>query len=272
MEKPKIKKLPIQDGHRLQAGLTSNLPRLARRQRTPEAASLLRSLRKLTPKECQFEAGAACDVAHGMLGTARGSVRTSAETHRRAQRFRSPMKNESVASRLESPEKTISDPSRRGSNWRHAPKAFARDRCKRSRTAMASFSEFVCFCSARTSCDKGDLYAIQPRGQRGSLIKIGYSFNLLRAMSGWEYNDPEKYWHCRRSPDEPAERHSLPEAPRAPAHGGPAAAGATAIRRGEGRIARAVGQGGAVGGHAPPPAFAEPQPRRALPRGGYFDF
>ena len=82
---------------------------------------------------------------------------------------------------------------------------------------MASFSEFVCFCSARTSCDKGDLYAIQPRGQRGSLIKIGYSFNLLRAMSGWEYNDPEKYWHCRRSPDEPAERHSLPEAPRAPA-------------------------------------------------------
>ena len=131
---------------------------------------------------------------------------------------------------------------------------------------MASFSEFVCFCSARTSCDKGDLYAIQPRGQRGSLIKIGYSFNLLRAMSGWEYNDPEKYWHCRRSPDEPAERHSLPEAPRAPAHGGPAAAGATAIRRGEGRIARAVGQGGAVGGHAPPPAFAEPQPRRALPR------
>ena len=47
---------------------------------------------------------------------------------------------------------------------------------------------------------------------------------------------------------------------------GPAAAGATAIRRGEGRIARAVGQGGAVGGHAPPPAFAEPQPRRALPR------
>ena len=131
---------------------------------------------------------------------------------------------------------------------------------------MASFSEFVCFCSARTSCDKGDLYAIQPRGQRGSLIKIGYSFNLLRAMSGWEYNDPEKYWHCRRSPDEPAERHSLPEAPRAPAHGGPAAAGATAIRRGEGRIARAVGQGGAVGGHAPPPAFAEPQPRRALLR------
>ena len=56
---------------------------------------------------------------------------------------------------------------------------------------MASFSEFVRFCSARTGCDKGGLYAIQPRGLRGSPIKIGYSFNLLRRLSDWEYNYPE---------------------------------------------------------------------------------
>jgi len=57
--------------------------------------------------------------------------------------------------------------------------------------AMASFSEFVRFCSARAGCDKGGLYAIQPRGLRGSPIKIGYSFNLLRRLAGWEYNYPE---------------------------------------------------------------------------------
>ena len=57
--------------------------------------------------------------------------------------------------------------------------------------AMASFSEFVRFCSTRTGCDKGGLYAIQPRGLRGSPIKIGYSFNLLRRLSDWEYNYPE---------------------------------------------------------------------------------
>ena len=56
---------------------------------------------------------------------------------------------------------------------------------------MASFSEFVRFCSVRTGCDKGGLYAIQPRGLRGSPIKIGYSFNLLRRLSEWEYNYPE---------------------------------------------------------------------------------
>ena len=54
---------------------------------------------------------------------------------------------------------------------------------------MASFSEFVRFCSTRTGCDKGGLYAIQPRGLRGSPIKIGYS--LLRRLSDWEYNYPE---------------------------------------------------------------------------------
>ena len=56
---------------------------------------------------------------------------------------------------------------------------------------MASFIEFARFCAARPSCDKGGLYAIQPRGLRGSPIKIGYSFNLLRRLSDWEYNYPE---------------------------------------------------------------------------------
>ena len=109
----------IQDGRRLRTGVTSNLSRFARRQRTPvrilsvarlepgEATrawmSLLRPLRGLTPKECQFEAGAARDVTHGMLEAARGSVLTASEIHRRAQRFRSPVRGESVAStRLES--------------------------------------------------------------------------------------------------------------------------------------------------------------------------
>ena len=56
---------------------------------------------------------------------------------------------------------------------------------------MASFSAFVHFCAKQTGCDKGGLYAIQPRGLRGSPIKIGYSFNLLRRMADWEYNFPE---------------------------------------------------------------------------------
>ena len=107
----------IQDGHRLRTGVASTISRFVRRQRTPvrilpvarlepgEATrawrSLLRSLRGLTPKECQFEAGAARNVAQGMLGAARGSVLTASEIHRRAQRFRS--QGESVAStRLES--------------------------------------------------------------------------------------------------------------------------------------------------------------------------
>ena len=55
---------------------------------------------------------------------------------------------------------------------------------------MASFAEFARFCAARSGCDKGGLYAIQPRGLRGSPIKIGYSFNLLRRLSTWEYSYP----------------------------------------------------------------------------------
>ena len=109
----------IQDGHRLRTGVTSNLSRFVRRQRTPgilsvarlepgEATrawrSLLRSLRGLTPKECQFEAGAARDVARGMLGAVRrGNVVTAKEIHRRAQRSQNG--SESVAStQLESPD------------------------------------------------------------------------------------------------------------------------------------------------------------------------
>ena len=101
----------IQDGHRLRTGVTSNLSRFARRQRTPvRILSVARlepgeATRGLTPKECQFEAGAARDVTHGMLEAARGSVLTASEIHRRAQRFRSPVRGESVAStRLEGPE------------------------------------------------------------------------------------------------------------------------------------------------------------------------
>ena len=55
---------------------------------------------------------------------------------------------------------------------------------------MASFPEFVRFCAARPGCDKGGLYAIQPRGLRGSPIKIGYTFNLLRRLTNWEYSYP----------------------------------------------------------------------------------
>ena len=120
---------------------------------------------------------------------------------------------------------------------------------------MASFTEFVRFCAARPSCDKGGLYAIQPRGLRGSPIKIGYSFNLLRRLAAWEYSYPsgidilavarmnrpnDTHFHKRRALQ---------------------LAGACS---GEGRMVAAVGQGGNVGGHAPPPALAEPQPRRAL--------
>ena len=56
---------------------------------------------------------------------------------------------------------------------------------------MPPFTEFVQFCAARPGCDKGGLYAIQPRGLRGFPIKIGYSFNLLRRLSDWEYSYPE---------------------------------------------------------------------------------
>ena len=114
----------IQDGHRLRTGVTSNLSRFMRRQRAParilyvarlepgEAThawrSLLSSLRAqgLTPKECQFEAKAARRVAQGIAGAVRReSVLTASEIHRRAQRFRSQDRGESVAStRLESPD------------------------------------------------------------------------------------------------------------------------------------------------------------------------
>ena len=49
---------------------------------------------------------------------------------------------------------------------------------------MASFPEFVRFCAARPGCDKGGLYAIQPRGLRGSPIKIGYSFTAPSRQLG----------------------------------------------------------------------------------------
>ena len=112
----------IQDGHRLRTGVTSNLSRFARRQRTSVRIlsvarlepgdtthawrSLLNSLRGLIPKECQFEAGTARDVARGMVGAApRGGVLTASDIRRRAQRFSSPTRSESVAStRHESPE------------------------------------------------------------------------------------------------------------------------------------------------------------------------
>ena len=55
---------------------------------------------------------------------------------------------------------------------------------------MASFPEFARFCAARPGCDKGGLYAIQPRGLRGSPIKIGYSYDLLRRLAAWEYSYP----------------------------------------------------------------------------------
>ena len=109
----------ILDGHRLRTGMTSNLHRFLQRQRTPVRIlyvarlqpretthawrSLLSSLRGLVPKECQFEDGAARDVAQGIRAVRRGSVLTAAEIHRRAQRLRSPGRSESVAStRLES--------------------------------------------------------------------------------------------------------------------------------------------------------------------------
>ena len=55
---------------------------------------------------------------------------------------------------------------------------------------MASFPDFVRFCTARADCDKGGLYAIQARGLRGAPIKIGYSFDLLRRLANWEYSYP----------------------------------------------------------------------------------
>ena len=109
----------IQDGHRVRTGMTSNLSRFVRRQRAARVLyvarlepgettrawrSLLSSLQGLTPKECQYEVGAARDVARGMLGAVRrGNVLTAKEIHRRAQRSQDG--SESVAStQLESPD------------------------------------------------------------------------------------------------------------------------------------------------------------------------
>ena len=57
---------------------------------------------------------------------------------------------------------------------------------------MASYPEFVASCRERKlSCDKGGLYAIQPRGLRGTPIKIGYAFDLLHRLAAWHYAYPE---------------------------------------------------------------------------------
>ncbi len=118
----------IEDGFRLRVGLTSNLSRFVRRQRTrvrllhiarmePGEApgawrTLLSHLRAqgLAPKECQFEAGAAHDVAQSMARVARrGSILAASDIRRLARRARahrsspSPDRSDSVAStRLDS--------------------------------------------------------------------------------------------------------------------------------------------------------------------------
>ena len=56
---------------------------------------------------------------------------------------------------------------------------------------MASFPELVRFCAPQPGCDIGGLYAIRPRGLRGSPVKIGYSLDILRRMAEWEYSYPE---------------------------------------------------------------------------------
>ena len=85
----------IEDRYRLRVGLTSNLLRFVRRQRTPVRIlyvvrlepgravvawrSLLGSLR-IRPKECQFDPGAARDVARSLAEVARhGSMLTAAD-------------------------------------------------------------------------------------------------------------------------------------------------------------------------------------------------
>ena len=118
----------VEDGLRLRVGLTSNLSRFVRRQRTPVRLlyivrlepgkaprawrALLSSLRAqgLAPRECQFEAGAAHDVAQSMARAARhGSILAASDIHRLARRTRtrrsspSPDRGDSVAStRLDS--------------------------------------------------------------------------------------------------------------------------------------------------------------------------
>ena len=95
----------IEDGLRLRVGLTSNLSRFVRRQRTPVRLlyvvrlepgkaprawrALLSNLRAqgLVPRECQFEAGAAHDVARSMARAAwRGSILVASDIRRLARR------------------------------------------------------------------------------------------------------------------------------------------------------------------------------------------
>ena len=95
----------VEDGLRLRVGLTSNLSRFVRRQRAPVLIqyvarlepgkasrawrSLLSSLRAqgLMPRECQFEASAAHDVARSMARAARHrSVLAASDIHRLARR------------------------------------------------------------------------------------------------------------------------------------------------------------------------------------------
>ena len=95
----------MEDGFRLRVGLTSNLSRFVRRQRTPvrllyivrlEPGKALRAWRALlsylraqglVPKECQFEAGAAHDVARSMArATRHRSVLAASDIHRLARR------------------------------------------------------------------------------------------------------------------------------------------------------------------------------------------
>ena len=118
----------VEDGLRLRVGLTSNLSRFVRRQRTPvrllyivrlelgkpprACRALLSYLRAqgLAPRECQFEAGAAHDVAQSMARAARrGSILAASDIRRLARRAGtrrsspSPDRGDSVAStRLDS--------------------------------------------------------------------------------------------------------------------------------------------------------------------------
>ncbi len=118
----------MEDGFRLRVGLTSNLSRFVRRQRTPVRLlyivrlepgkaprawrALLSYLRAqgLAPRECQFEAWAAHDVAQGMARAARrGSILAASDIRSLARRAgarrssRSPDRGDSVAStRLDS--------------------------------------------------------------------------------------------------------------------------------------------------------------------------
>ena len=118
----------MEDGFRLRVGLTSNLSRFVRRQRTPvrvlyivrlEPGKALRAWRALlsylraqglVPRECQFEAEAAHDVSQSMARAARrGSILAASDIRRLARRAGtrrsspSPDRSDSVAStRLDS--------------------------------------------------------------------------------------------------------------------------------------------------------------------------